>query len=96
MNKGKGRGGRGQGSGGKGGGQGRRSSSRGRASSKPHQKPKSSPRKPPGLASPSARMFRVGPVVADDDDQLPKPRPVGAQRRPDDPFAGLDPHNPPH
>eukprot|EP00971_Amphidinium_carterae_P060299 1193179-Amphidinium_carterae.1 len=53
MNKGKGRGGRGQESEGKGSGRGR-----GRASSKPHPKVKSSPRRPPGLASPSARMFR--------------------------------------
>eukprot|EP00971_Amphidinium_carterae_P163448 3240862-Amphidinium_carterae.1 len=82
MNKGRGRGrGQGQGSGGKGGGRGRKSSSRGRAPSKPHQKPKSSPRKPPGLAGPSARMFNVGPVL---------------EPEPHHPLADLNPHNPPH
>eukprot|EP00971_Amphidinium_carterae_P304738 6055694-Amphidinium_carterae.1 len=84
INKGKGRGGR--------GGRGRRSLSRGRASSKPYQKPKSSPSKPPGLASPSARMFRVEPVL-DANAEWPDHGAVGAQQRPDDPFAGLDPHN---
>eukprot|EP00971_Amphidinium_carterae_P273197 5422121-Amphidinium_carterae.1 len=37
-------------------------------------------------------------MIDDDDDHdhhRPDP-PVGARRRPDDPFAGLDPHNPPH
>eukprot|EP00971_Amphidinium_carterae_P105287 2084746-Amphidinium_carterae.1 len=39
------------------------------------------PRKPPGLAGPNARMFNVVPV----DEQGPR-----------DPFADLDPSNPPH
>eukprot|EP00971_Amphidinium_carterae_P123509 2446170-Amphidinium_carterae.1 len=95
MNKEKGRGGRGQKSGGKEGGQGRRSSSRGRAFSKPHQKPKSSLRKPPELALPSARMFCVGPAL-DANAEWPDHGAVGAQQRPDDPFAALDPHNPPY
>eukprot|EP00971_Amphidinium_carterae_P269347 5343335-Amphidinium_carterae.1 len=40
-------------------------------------------------------MFRVGPVM-DADAQWPDHGPVGVQQRPDDPFAGLDPHNPSH
>eukprot|EP00971_Amphidinium_carterae_P188497 3741612-Amphidinium_carterae.1 len=40
-------------------------------------------------------MFRIGPVI-DADDQQQEPEPVGEQRQRVDPYADLDPFNPPH
>eukprot|EP00971_Amphidinium_carterae_P195261 3874629-Amphidinium_carterae.1 len=40
-------------------------------------------------------MFRVGPVIDDGEEERHDPGPVG-ERRPFDPFDGLDPSNPPH
>eukprot|EP00971_Amphidinium_carterae_P189692 3765564-Amphidinium_carterae.1 len=40
-------------------------------------------------------MFRVGPVVDDDEDRPRDPETAGGQR-PRDPFANLNPSNPPH
>eukprot|EP00971_Amphidinium_carterae_P216040 4288283-Amphidinium_carterae.1 len=40
-------------------------------------------------------MFRIGPAI-DADDQQREPGPAGEQRQLADPFANLDPNNPPH